>query len=70
MSGIFTPMDSMPLWARKFDIINPMAYLMKIYRMIMLKGSAFSDIARDFYSLLILAVVFMSLAVRKYRKTA
>jgi len=38
--------------------------------MIMLKGSAFSDLARDFYSLLILAVVFMSLAVRKYRKTA
>ena len=37
MSGIFTPLESMPVWAQKIDLLNPVAYLMRIYRMIMLK---------------------------------
>ena len=39
MSGIFTPLESMPDWARKLDLINPVAYIMRINRMVMLKGS-------------------------------
>lgn len=70
MSGIFTPFDSMPVWAQKFDLVNPMAYIMRINRMVMLKGSAFQDISRDIYSLMIIATAFTALAVRKYRKTA
>lgn len=70
MSGIFTPFESMPVWAQKFDLINPMAYLIRINRMIMLKGSTFHDISRDIWSLVIIAIVFTALAVRKYRKTA
>jgi ABC-2 type transport system permease protein len=70
MSGIFTPLESMPVWAQKFDIINPMAYLMRINRMVMLKGSSFHDISRDIYSLIIIATAFTVLAVIRYRKTA
>ncbi|MFH0842079.1 MAG: ABC transporter permease [Bacteroidota bacterium] len=70
MSGIFTPLESMPEWAQKFDIINPMAYLMRINRMVMLKGSTFTDISRDIWALMIIAVIFSALAVNRYRKTA
>jgi ABC-2 type transport system permease protein len=70
MSGIFTPLESMPDWARKLDLINPVAYLMKINRMVMLKGSTIQDISRDIYSLIIIAVIFTALAVKRYRKTA
>lgn len=70
MSGIFTPFESMPVWAQKFDLINPMAYLMRINRMVMLKGSTFQDISRDIYSLIIIAIAFTALSVRMYRKTA
>jgi len=70
MSGIFTPMESMPVWAQRFDLINPMAYLMRINRMVMLKGSAFQDISRDIYALTIIAIAFTALAVNRYRKTA
>ncbi|MCU0462287.1 MAG: ABC transporter permease [Bacteroidales bacterium] len=70
MGGIFTPVDSMPMWAQKFDLVNPMAYLMRINRMVMLKGSTFQDISRDIYSLIIIAVGFTAFAVRMYRKTA
>src|SRR5512133_2740235 len=33
MSGVFTPVDSIPGLARKFDLVNPMYYFMKIIRM-------------------------------------
>ncbi len=70
MSGIFTPEESMPQWARDVNIINPFAYFMRVIRMVLLKGSGFSDIARDFYSLLIYASIMLSLAVWRYRKKA
>lgn len=70
MSGVFTPLESMPDWAQKIDVINPVAYLMRINRMVMLKGSTIHDISHDLYALIIIAIVFTSLAVNRYRKTA
>jgi len=70
MSGIFTPLESMPVWAQKFDLINPAAYVMRINRMVMLKGSTFQDISRDIYSLMLIAIAFTALAIWRYRKTA
>lgn len=70
MSGIFTPYESMPMWAQKFNLINPLSYLMRINRMVMLKGSTIHDISREIYSLIIIAVCFTAFAVRRYRKTA
>ena len=70
MSGIFTPYESMPMWAQDFNLINPVAYLMRINRMVMLKGSIISDISRELYSLVLIAIGFTTLAVRRYRKTA
>ncbi len=69
MSGVFTPADSMPNWAQKINLANPVAYFMKVIRMILLKGSQFQDIRREFYSLSIYAVLILSLAVANYRKT-
>jgi ABC-2 type transport system permease protein len=60
----------MPQWAQDFNLINPVAYLMKINRMVMLKGSTISDISRELISLSVLSVLFTSFAVRMYRKTA
>jgi ABC-2 type transport system permease protein len=70
MSGIFTPYESMPMWAQDFNLINPVAYLMRINRMVMLKGSSIQDISRELYSLVVIAIAFTALAVRRYRKTA
>jgi ABC-2 type transport system permease protein len=69
MSGIFTPAESMPMWAQKFNIVNPVAYLMRINRMVMLKGSTITDIGKDLYSLGIVAICFSAFAIRRYRKT-
>lgn len=68
MSGIFTPVESMPEWAQKINIINPYAYFMKVIRMILLKGSGFNAIRGEFLALGIFAAVMLSLSVWRYRK--
>jgi ABC-2 type transport system permease protein len=68
MSGLFTPVQSMPEWAQTMNQANPIAYFIDVMRMILLKGSGFQDITRQFFSLLILAVVLNTLAVWRYRK--
>jgi ABC-2 type transport system permease protein len=70
MSGIFTPAESMPHWAQQVDIINPLAYFMRVIRMILLKGSGWSDISADFYGMAVYAVTALSLATWRYRKIA
>lgn len=69
MSGVFTPVDSMPAWAQKINLANPVAYFMKVIRMILLKGSVFSDISKEFYSLCVYAILILTLAISNYRKT-
>lgn len=69
MSGIFTPADSMPGWARKFNLINPVAYFMRVIRMIMLKGSGFNDVLPDLRGIILIAIATISLAIWRYRKT-
>jgi ABC-2 type transport system permease protein len=70
MSGIFTPYESMPQWAQDFNLVNPVAYLMKINRMVMLKGSGIGDIKTELFSLAAIATGFSLLAVGRYRKTS
>ncbi|MCK9207376.1 MAG: ABC transporter permease [Salinivirgaceae bacterium] len=70
LSGIFTPMESMPIWVQKFNTINPLSYFMRVIRMVMLKGSGFSDLIAEFISLSIYAAAILSLATWRYRKTA
>jgi ABC-2 type transport system permease protein len=69
MSGLFTPVETMPDWAQQINIINPFAYLMKVLRMVLLKGSDAYDILGELIALSIYALLAITLAVRAYRKT-
>lgn len=70
MSGIFTPVESMPEWAQNVNILNPFAYFMRVNRMILLKGSDFFDLKSEFISMAVYSISAISLAIWKYRKTA
>jgi ABC-2 type transport system permease protein len=70
LSGLFTAIESMPLWAQKITLFNPVAYFIRVMRMVMLKGSGFADIQHDLLVMLIFAVVINSLAIWNYRKTS
>lgn len=70
MSGIFTPVESMPEWAHWVNRINPLAYFMRVIRMILLKGSGFANVWQDFLSIGVFGILMIGLAVRSYRKRA
>jgi ABC-2 type transport system permease protein len=70
LSGIFTPAESMPHWAQNVNLVNPVAYFIRVNRMILLKGSGFADLIFDFLAMAVMAIVLTSLATWRYRKTA
>ena len=69
MGGIFTPIESMPDWAQSLTLINPIAHFVRVMRMIMLKGSGLKDVLQTIYILSAFAIVMLSLAVWRYKKT-
>ena len=69
MSGLFTPIESMPQWAQNITLLNPIRYFVEIIRMVMLKGATFSDISRPFFIIVFYAFALNGIAVWSYRKT-
>ncbi|MDF9798275.1 ABC-2 type transport system permease protein [Catalinimonas alkaloidigena] len=70
MSGLFTPIENMPDWAQAITRFNPVAYFVKIMRMVLLKGSGFADVAHLFGVIALYAVIMNLLAIWNYRKTS
>lgn len=70
MSGLFTPIESMPKWAQVIAYLNPVTYFIDVMRSIVLKGSGFRDLQKDFYIIVAFAVVLNGWAILNYRKTA
>ncbi|MFB9056085.1 ABC transporter permease [Mariniflexile ostreae] len=69
MSGLFTPIESMPKWAQMITEFNPIKYFVEVMRMVMLKGSGFTDILPQLLKTLLYALVMNGLAVWSYKKT-
>lgn len=70
LSGLFTPIQSMPDWAKTITLFNPLRYVMQIMRGIYLKGATFSDIVAPFSALCCFLTVFVIWAVLSYRKSS
>ena len=69
MSGLFTSVESMPDWGQFINKLNPIAYFIRVIRMILLKGSGIKDILYEIGALTFYAISILSLAVWRYRKT-
>lgn len=70
LSGLFTPIESMPHWAQNLTQINPIRHFVDIMRRVMLKGADARDISQPMAILTIQAVTMLSLAVNRYRKVS
>ena len=68
LSGLFTPVSSMPVWAQNLTLFNPLRYFIEVMRAVYLKGSHFSDLTGHFVVVCLFAVFFNVLAVVSYRK--
>lgn len=69
MGGLFTPIESMPVWARELTWINPIAHFIEIMRMVLLKGAGFTEIQHLMGILTLMAVLILPAAVLRYRKS-
>ena len=70
MSGLFTPVRSMPTWAQWIAEVNPVKHIIVIMRSVMLKGAGFTDILRPLAILCVSGALALTLAVRQYGKRA
>lgn len=68
LSGLFTPIESMPKWAQVITWFNPVAYFMDVVRMVILKGSGLVDIKNQIFAMLGFAVFFNGWAILNYSK--
>jgi ABC-2 type transport system permease protein len=66
MSGLFTPVRSMPTWAQWMAQLNPMKHFIEIMRAVLLKGATARDILRQIAILAVFGAVVLTLAVRQY----
>jgi ABC-2 type transport system permease protein len=69
MSGLFTPVGSMPEWAQIIAAINPLKYFMQVMRAVYLKGSGIADLVPQLGALCGFALLFNGWAVMSYRKS-
>ena len=70
MSGLFTPVRSMPTWAQWIAQANPVMHFIEIMRAVMLRGAGLPEIARSLAVLTLLAAAMFTLSVRRYAKRA
>ena len=70
MSGIFTPIASMPEWAQTITYFNPMRYYADAMRSVYLKGSTPADIWYDAAGLLAIGAAMAGWAIASYRKSS
>lgn len=68
LSGLYTPIDSMPEWAKWIAAFNPLKHFMFVMRSIYLKGSNPLQLMNDLLALIGFAVFFNTWAVLSYRK--
>lgn len=68
MSGLFTPVNSMPGWAQAITAFNPLKYFIEVMRRVYLKGSVFGDLTFQFMALGAFALFLNTWAVLSYRK--
>lgn len=69
MSGLFTPIDSMPEWAKWIAACNPVTYFIDVVRLVVLKGSGLRDVQHQFMVIAGMALFFNTWAILNYRKT-
>jgi ABC-2 type transport system permease protein len=68
MSGLFTPVESMPHWAQVAAEFNPVRHFVSVSRAILIKGAGLQEIVRPMVILLGFGVGTLWLAVAQYSK--
>ena len=68
LSGLMTPVESMPLWTQHFTRLLPPTYMVDIMRAVYLRGTTVAELSGSYLALAAFALTFATLASFTYRK--
>ncbi len=68
LSGIMTPIDSMPRWMQWITYVNPLRYYQQIARANMMKGAGLADVWPEVLALAVFGAVIFGLATARFHK--
>jgi len=69
MSGMFTPLESMPEWAQWVAAATPVRHFVWVMRAVLVRGGGVATVWREIVGLGLAGVAVLALAVRQYHKT-
>jgi len=69
MSGLFTPVDSMPDWVQRVAEVNPVKHFVAIMRAVLIRGAGLETVGWPILGLALAGVPVLALAVMRYRKS-
>lgn len=70
MSGLFTPVASMPTWAEWVAELSPLKHFIEVVRALLMKGAGLAEIWQPTAILSGYGVLILTVAVRQYSKTS
>jgi len=68
ISGIFIPLDELPVWGQKIAYVSPLTYFTDIARSLM-QGQSHLPLVVDFLALIAFTAVFLIVAMKLHRRT-
>jgi ABC-2 type transport system permease protein len=69
LSGFMFPFAGMPAWAQWIGTALPVTHFLRLTRKVMLKGAGFADVAGNMGAIVVIMLVIVALALRRYRQT-
>ncbi len=69
LSGFMFPFRGMPVWAQYIGETFPLTHFLRVVRAVMLKGADIRAIQGPMAALILFAVIFMLLALMRFRRT-
>jgi len=69
LSGFMFPFRGMPVWAQYIGETFPLTHFLRVVRAVMLKGADFQAVHRPMAALVLFAIIFMALALMRFRRT-
>lgn len=68
LSGVMTPIDSMPTWMQRLTLLNPLRYFQQVMRAVLMKGAGFADVWPQLLALAVFGLAIFTLAASRFRK--
>ena len=69
MSGMISPVESMPDWAKWLTTVNPLRYYIDLMRTLYLKGSTLIQTFQPVIALCVMIIVLWPIAILSYKKS-